>query len=150
MIEPAVNALGYEVLGVEYHAAPRRSLVRVYIDSDSGIGVDDCERASYQVSGILDVEDPIAGAYDLEVSSPGLDRPAVRTVSLRSLPGLEGEDPPRLAPRWPQELPGDPAGLSQWQHIHRCGWRRTRAAFQSNRCRPARPGRVIASPFLYP
>ena len=75
MIEPAVSTLGYELLGVEYHAASQRSLVRVYIDSESGIGVDDCERVSYQVSGILDVEDPIVGAYDLEVSSPGLDRP---------------------------------------------------------------------------
>ena len=75
MIEPAVNTLGYELLGVECHAAPQRSLVRVYIDSEAGIGVEDCERVSYQVSGILDVEDPIAGAYDLEVSSPGLDRP---------------------------------------------------------------------------
>lgn len=75
MIEPAVNALGYELLGVEHHAAPKRSLLRVYIDSEAGIGVDDCERVSYQVSGILDVEDPIAGTYDLEVSSPGLDRP---------------------------------------------------------------------------
>ena len=75
LIEPAVNTLGYEVLGVEYHAATQRSLVRVYIDSEAGIGVDDCERVSYQVSGILDVEDPVAGAYDLEVSSPGLDRP---------------------------------------------------------------------------
>ena len=75
MIEPAVSALGYELLGVEHHAAPRRSLLRVYIDSEAGIGIDDCERVSYQVSGILDVEDPVAGAYDLEVSSPGADRP---------------------------------------------------------------------------
>ena len=75
LIEPAVNALGYELLGVEYHAAPQRSLVRIYIDSETGVVVDDCERVSYQVSGILDVEDPIAGKYDLEVSSPGLDRP---------------------------------------------------------------------------
>ena len=75
LIEPAVNALGYELLGVVHHAAPQRSLVRVYIDSEAGIGVGDCERVSYQVSGILDVEDPVAGAYDLEVSSPGLDRP---------------------------------------------------------------------------
>ena len=75
LIGPAVQALGYELLGVEHHLAPKRSLLRVYIDSESGIGVNDCERVSYQVSGILDVEDPIAGAYDLEVSSPGADRP---------------------------------------------------------------------------
>lgn len=75
LIEPAVNRLGYELLGVECRRAPRRSLLRVYIDSENGIGVADCERVSYQVSGVLDVENPLPGAYDLEVSSPGLDRP---------------------------------------------------------------------------
>ena len=75
LIGPAVQALGYDLLGVEHHVSHKRSLLRVYIDSESGIGVNDCERVSYQVGGILDVEDPIAGAYDLEVSSPGADRP---------------------------------------------------------------------------
>jgi ribosome maturation factor RimP len=46
----------------------------VYIDSEQGITADDCERVSYQVSGLLDVNDPIPGHYTLEVSSPGLDR----------------------------------------------------------------------------
>ena len=75
LIEPGVMALGYELLGVEYRAGGNSALLRVYIDSEQGIGVSDCERVSYQVSGVLDVEDPIASAYDLEVSSPGLDRP---------------------------------------------------------------------------
>ena len=50
-------------------------MLRVYIDSAAGIGLDDCSRVSRQLSGVLDVEDPIAGAYALEVSSPGLNRP---------------------------------------------------------------------------
>jgi ribosome maturation factor RimP len=50
-------------------------LLRLYIDSGQGVGLDDCEKVSHQVSGLLDVEDPIAGEYALEVSSPGLDRP---------------------------------------------------------------------------
>ena len=48
--------------------------MRVYIDSEHGISADDCQKVSYQVSGVLDVEDPIPGHYTLDVSSPGLDR----------------------------------------------------------------------------
>ncbi len=79
LIEPVVTALGYELVGVVYVPQGRHSLLRVYIDrtgdSDGGITLDDCERVSHQVSGVLDVEDPVAGQYQLEVSSPGLDRP---------------------------------------------------------------------------
>jgi ribosome maturation factor RimP len=75
MFEPAVRALGYELVGVEHLVGKRRSLVRVYIDSEAGIALQDCERVSRQLSGILDVEDPLRGTYTLEVSSPGLDRP---------------------------------------------------------------------------
>jgi ribosome maturation factor RimP len=75
LLEPAVQALGYELVGVEYHSGgPGGGLLRVYIDNAQGITVDDCQTVSYQVSGLLDVEDPIPGNYTLEVSSPGLDR----------------------------------------------------------------------------
>ncbi len=74
MLQPTVAALGYELWGVEYLAQGRHSVVRVYIDSSAGITVEDCAAVSEQVSGVLDVEDPIAGEYTLEVSSPGLDR----------------------------------------------------------------------------
>jgi len=75
LIGPAVEGLGYEFVGTEYIPRRRQSLLRVYIDSDSGISLDDCARVSDQLSGLLDVEEPIPGAYALEVSSPGLDRP---------------------------------------------------------------------------
>ncbi|WP_455209032.1 ribosome maturation factor RimP [Kaarinaea lacus] len=75
LIEPAVAALGYELVGMEQLSQGRHSLLRIYIDSGDGITLDDCERVSHQVSGILDVEDVIHGHYSLEVSSPGLDRP---------------------------------------------------------------------------
>ena len=75
LIEPAVEGLGYEFVGAEYMARRRNSLLRVYIDSEEGVSLDDCARVSDRLSGILDVEDPIQGAYRLEVSSPGLDRP---------------------------------------------------------------------------
>ncbi len=77
LIEPAIEALGCELWGIEFNPPGRhyRSVLRVYIDSKSGVGIDDCEKISRQISSVMDVEDPITGEYTLEVSSPGLDRP---------------------------------------------------------------------------
>lgn len=75
MLAPAVAAVGFELWGVEFFQQGRRSVLRLYIDGPEGVGVDDCARVSHQASGVLDVEDPIAGEYTLEVSSPGWDRP---------------------------------------------------------------------------
>ena len=72
LIEPIVEGLGYGCWGIEYHPHPRHGLLRVYIDSANGILVDDCSKVSHQISGVLDVEDPIQGNYQLEVSSPGM------------------------------------------------------------------------------
>ena len=70
-----VETMGYELVGVEFHAVHANALLRIYIDRETGVTLDDCQRVSHQISGVLDVEDPIAGPYTLEVSSPGLDRP---------------------------------------------------------------------------
>ena len=78
LLEPTLSALGYELLGVEYLAQGKHSRLRLYIDAPAGIGLEDCETVSHQVSGVLDVDDPIKGQYSLEVSSPGLDRPLFR------------------------------------------------------------------------
>lgn len=75
MLQPAVEALEFELLGVEFIRAGNHSTLRVYIDHENGISVDNCADVSHQVSAILDVEDPIATEYALEVSSPGMDRP---------------------------------------------------------------------------
>lgn len=75
VVAPVVDSLGYELVGVEYLMQGRQGLLRVYIDSEDGITLDDCSRVSHQLSGVLDVEDVIRGQYQLEVSSPGLDRP---------------------------------------------------------------------------
>lgn len=75
LLAPVVADLGYELVGVEFHPNSRNGLLRVYIDGERGVTVDDCVRVSGQVSGVLDVEDLIRGHYTLEVSSPGLDRP---------------------------------------------------------------------------
>jgi ribosome maturation factor RimP len=75
LLAPVIEALGYELWGVEVISRPRHSLVRIFIDSANGITVDHCAEVSRHASGALDVADPINGAYTLEVSSPGWDRP---------------------------------------------------------------------------
>ncbi|MEE1674069.1 ribosome maturation factor RimP [Agarivorans aestuarii] len=75
MLTPAVEALGFELLGIEYVSAGKHSIVRLFIDHENGINVDNCADVSRQASAILDVEDPISTEYNLEVSSPGLERP---------------------------------------------------------------------------
>ena len=76
LIRPTVEALGVELWGIDQIGQGRSSVLRVYIDKgEDGITIDDCERVSRQISGILEVEEPIAGEYTLEVSSPGMDRP---------------------------------------------------------------------------
>lgn len=75
-----VNNMGYEFVGYELQRQGRRSVLRIYIDTERGVTLDDCSRVSYQVSAMLDVEDPISGQYSLEISSPGLDRPLFEIV----------------------------------------------------------------------
>ena len=75
VLKPTIESMGYVLWGCEYLAQGKHSLLRVYIDKDDGIGVEDCQQVSHQVSALLDVEDPIPGNYSLEVSSPGIPRP---------------------------------------------------------------------------
>ena len=75
LIKPTIEDMGYVLWGCEYLAQGKHSLLRIYIDKEDGIGIEDCQRVSHQVSAILDVEDPIPGNYSLEVSSPGIPRP---------------------------------------------------------------------------
>ncbi|NKF49706.1 ribosome maturation factor RimP [Shewanella sp. WXL01] len=75
MLTGPVEALGFDLWGIEYIQAGKHSVIRVFIDAENGINIEDCAEASRQVSAILDVEDPISTEYTLEVSSPGVDRP---------------------------------------------------------------------------
>jgi len=75
LIAPVVESLECELVGIEYARQGKRSLLRIYIDKENGVDVKDCQRISHQLSGVLDVEDIIKEQYQLEVSSPGLDRP---------------------------------------------------------------------------
>jgi ribosome maturation factor RimP len=87
LLEPGVKALGFEMLTVEKTDQGSSSVLRVYIDNPEGITVDDCARVSDQVSAILDIEDPIADRYSLEVSSPGFDRPLCRLAHFEAVVG---------------------------------------------------------------
>ena len=75
LLQSSVEDLGCELWGIECQRAGRYLTVRLFIDKEDGVTVEDCADVSRQVSAVLDVEDPIADKYNLEVSSPGLDRP---------------------------------------------------------------------------
>jgi ribosome maturation factor RimP len=75
VLEPVLARDGFELVEVEWTRAGARWVLRVFIDKEGGVGIDDCQAVSHLVDPILDVEDFIEPAYDLEVSSPGLDRP---------------------------------------------------------------------------
>jgi len=75
VIEPVVSGLGYEYVGAQFGQAENGQTLRVFIDTDNGVVVEDCVAVSKQLSAVLDVEDTIKSAYQLEVSSPGIDRP---------------------------------------------------------------------------
>lgn len=88
MLEPGISSMGYELVGVEFQTGGKGGgLLRIYIDSEQGITADDCQKVSYQVSGVLDVEDPIPGNYTLEISSPGLDRMLFRPQDFERFAG---------------------------------------------------------------
>ncbi len=75
IIEPVVVSEGMELVELEFQREPRGWVLRLYIDREGGVNLKDCTAISRQVSDLLDVKDPIAPSYHLEVSSPGLDRP---------------------------------------------------------------------------
>jgi ribosome maturation factor RimP len=97
---PLVEGLGYELWELEYSPGRGNGFLRLYIDAEAGITLDDCERVSRAVSEVLDAEDPIPGQYTLEVSSPGLERPlrtaqqfgrfAGETVAVETVQAMEG------------------------------------------------------------
>jgi ribosome maturation factor RimP len=79
LLEPPIEALGYELVEIEYAREGRGGILRIFIDrrkedSGDGVSVDDCARVSHEVSQVLETQDPIKGHYTLEVSSPGFDR----------------------------------------------------------------------------
>jgi len=89
IIEPLVESLGYEFVGLEYNPNPKHAVLRVYIDCERGITIEDCENVSRETAALLDVRDPIKGHYNLEISSPGLDRPLFTPEHFSQFSGSE-------------------------------------------------------------
>lgn len=87
LVSPIVLALDLELWGCELVRQGKYSLIRVYIDRESGVDISDCEKVSRQVSAVFDVEEPITEEYTLEVSSPGLERPLFRLEQFRKYVG---------------------------------------------------------------
>ncbi len=79
LIAPLLEDLGFELVDLEYKREGRDWFLRLFIDKQGGVTLDDCVNVSHEVSALLDVEDVIETAYRLEVSSPGLDRPLKKT-----------------------------------------------------------------------
>ncbi len=89
LLEPVVTGMGYEMLGVEYFKQKGGSVLRLYIDHADGITLDDCTRVSHQAIGVLDVHDPVKEKYNLEISSPGLNRPLFTLEQFQRFLGQE-------------------------------------------------------------
>ena len=89
LLEPAIENMGYELADLELRTGGVNGLVRIFIDKDDGIDIEDCEAVSRQVSAILDVEDPVQGNYALEVSSPGLDRTLTKPAHFQRFMGQD-------------------------------------------------------------
>lgn len=89
LLQPLVEDLGYEFVGLEYSSNPKSSKLVLYIDRPEGVQIEDCEAVSREVAALLDVEDPIVGHYTLEVSSPGLDRPLFTLAQFERFSGEE-------------------------------------------------------------
>lgn len=90
-LEPAVAGLGYDLLCIELQGTGKDAVLRLFIDSPRGIGVEDCANVSREVSALLDVDDPIDSAYRLEVSSPGLARPLVKSQHFNDYLGQDAK-----------------------------------------------------------
>lgn len=88
LLEPSIEALGFDLVAVELTGGPRRPVLRLSIDKPGGVGADDCARVTHRVSPLLDEADPIASAYDLEVSSPGIERPVQKLQDFARFAGF--------------------------------------------------------------
>ncbi|MSQ01444.1 MAG: ribosome maturation factor RimP [Myxococcales bacterium] len=89
VVEPLVDRLGYELVGIELGGGAQGPVLRVSIDHAAGVGITDCTKVSRQLSPALDVADPIIGGYDLEVSTPGIERPVQKAEDFVRFAGCE-------------------------------------------------------------
>ncbi len=91
LIEPSLTSLGYEIVRVTFTGGDRQILQIMAEREDGTMTIEGCEEVSRTVSALLDVEDPISEAYELEVSSPGIDRPLTRLKDFERWSGFEAK-----------------------------------------------------------
>jgi ribosome maturation factor RimP len=92
LIEPTASGLGYRIVRVRVSGNRRKRLqIMAERTSDGQMGIDDCSRLSRALSPVFDLEDPIQGEYDLEISSPGIDRPLMRVEDFERFAGHEAK-----------------------------------------------------------
>lgn len=113
LLEPVVERLGCELVALDVAGAARHPILRLYIDRTGGIGVDICGAVSAAVGPVLDVADPFPDAYELEVSSPGIDRPVERPKDFLRFTGLRARV--RLAAAGRKSLSGVLRGYEDGQ-----------------------------------
>ncbi|MGB1580551.1 MAG: ribosome maturation factor RimP [Nevskiales bacterium] len=113
LFDSILQGMGYELLLVEIKGSGADSLLRVYIDSPNGIGLEDCEAVSHELSAALDVADVMAEAYRLEVSSPGLDRPLVKAHHFERFTGYEAKLQMRLPVEGRKRFRGEIIGVQE-------------------------------------
>jgi ribosome maturation factor RimP len=89
LLEPIVESHGMELIYAECLRMPSRWVVRIFLDKEGGITLDDCSLISHQAGDVLDVHDTPPGPYTLEVSSPGLDRPMFRDADFLKYRGAQ-------------------------------------------------------------
>jgi len=90
LIEPTITDMGYDLVRTQINGETRMQVQIMAERSDgTGMGIDDCTKVSRAVAAVLDVEDPIRGAFTLEVSSPGIDRPLVKLADFERFDGFE-------------------------------------------------------------
>ncbi len=75
LVTPILDSLSLSLFDITYQKAGKRGLLRIFIDKEGGVTLDDCQRVSREVGAILEVKDVVPGSYNLEVSSPGINRP---------------------------------------------------------------------------
>lgn len=109
IIAPAVDACGLRLYGCELHASTGKSTLLVYVDGEQGVTIDDCAKVSRQIAAVLDVENPISGRYDLEVSSPGIDRPLLQPAHYQQTLGKKV----KLRLRQPKQEQRNFVGIAQ-------------------------------------
>lgn len=117
LFEPVVESMGFELVGIEFHSSEHHGVLRLYIDHENGITVDDCANVSRQISAVIDVEDPIEQAFDLEVSSPGINRPLFKLSDFEKYAGSKVKVKLGVALNGRKNFSGELKGIDEHQQV---------------------------------